>query len=294
MKIITHFLLAILRILSLCSCGTQAETPVIAATTAPVNEFTTRLCEGTGLTVAQLITENVSCLHDYSLNVRQVRTAEAAELIIINGAGLEAFMEDQLQDRPIIDSSEGIELIECNEPHDHDHEHDHGHHHEEDSHIWLSPDNARIMSINICNGLTAAYPRYSDIFESNLANLLSDLDELKAYGAEALSDLSCRSLITFHDGFGYLAESFDLEILKAVEEESGSEASAAELKDMILLVRNHHIPAIFTEVNGSSSAASIITRETGIPSYMLDMAMSDSGWFDAMYRNIDTLKEALE
>ena len=79
-----------------------------------------------------------------------------------------------------------------------------------------------------------------------------------------------------------------------MEEESGSEASASELKELILLVRQHQIPAIFTEVNGSSSAASVIARETGIETFPLDMAMSGSSWFDAMYRNIDTLKEALE
>ena len=79
-----------------------------------------------------------------------------------------------------------------------------------------------------------------------------------------------------------------------MEEESGSEASASELKELILLVREHHIPAIFTEVNGSSSAASVITRETGVRSYSLDMAMSDANWFEAMLHNIDTIKEALE
>ena len=273
-------------------CGAQTEIPEIAATTLPVYEFTSRLCDGTDLTVGQLITDNVSCLHDYSLNVRQVRTAEAAEVIVISGAGLEEFMEDILHDKTVIDSSEGIELIECEESHDHD-DHDH-HHHDVDSHIWLSPANARIMSINICNGLIAAYPEYTAIFEANLTPLLSDIEALKIYGETQLSGLSNRELITFHDGFSYLTEAFDLTILEAVEEESGSEASAAELKELILLVQGHQIPAIFTEVNGSSSAASVIARETGIETFTLDMAMSGNGWFEAMYRNIDTLKEALE
>ena len=274
-------------------CGSQTEPPEIAATTMPVYEFTSRLCEGTDLTVGQLITDNVSCLHDYSLNVRQVRAAEAANLIVINGAGLEEFMEDILHDKAVIDSSEGIELIECVESHDHD-DHDHDHHHDADSHIWLSPDNARIMSLNICSGLSAAYPEYTDVFEANLSALLSDIDVLKTYGETQLSGLISRELITFHDGFSYLAHSFDLTILEAMEEESGSEASAAELKELILMAREHQIPAIFTEVNGSSSAASVIARETGIETFSLDMAMSGNGWFEAMYRNIDTLKEALE
>ena len=293
MKQFRVLIAAMLLICLFPGCGSQAQSPEIAATTLPVYEFTSRLCDGTDLTVGRLITENVSCLHDYSLNVRQVRTTEAAQLIVINGAGLEEFMEDILHDKAVIDSSEGIELIECEESHDHHEGHDH-HHHDVDNHIWLSPDNARSMSINICNGLKARYPQHAGTFESNLESLLTELEELENYGIKQLSGLRSREIITFHDGFSYLSGSFDLTILEAVEEESGSEASASELKELILLVREHQIPAIFTEVNGSSSAASVIARETGIVTFPLDMAMSGDSWFDAMYRNIDTLKEALE
>ena len=79
-----------------------------------------------------------------------------------------------------------------------------------------------------------------------------------------------------------------------MEEESGSEASAAELKHLIEEVRHHKLPAIFTEVLGSTSAARIIADETGISVYTLDMAMYGDGYFNAMHHNIDTLKEALE
>ena len=79
-----------------------------------------------------------------------------------------------------------------------------------------------------------------------------------------------------------------------MEEESGREASAAELIELIEEVEHHALPAIFTEANGSVSAAGIIARETHIESYQLDMVMSGDSYFDAMYHNIDTLKEALE
>ena len=79
-----------------------------------------------------------------------------------------------------------------------------------------------------------------------------------------------------------------------MEEESGAEASAAELIELIEEVEHHDLPAIFTEINGSVSAADIIARETGAALYTLDMAMSGDSWFDAMYHNIDTIKEALQ
>jgi len=53
------------------------------------------------------------------------------------------------------------------------------------------------------------------------------------------------------------------------------------------------LPAVFTESNGSVSAADIIAAETNISVYSLDMAMGGDSYFEAMYHNIDTIKEAL-
>lgn len=286
----------LLILLLLCVIGTGC-TPVptaqIAATTLPVYEFTVRLCQGTDITVVRLVTENVSCLHDYSLNVSQVRAVESAEVVVLSGAGLEEFMEDVTDKAPLtIDASAGIEILGCEEAHHHDHRDDH-HHHDGDPHIWLSPANAKVMAGNICRGLAAQYPQYAAVFEANLSLLLKDLDALQAYGEKELAQLSCRELITFHDGFTYLAQAFELHIIEAVEEESGSEASARELIHLIELTREHRLPAIFTETNGSTSAATVIAAETGAALYSLDMAMSGDSYFEAMYHNIDTLKEAL-
>ena len=289
------FLLLFICIFLLSGCARQEAPAQVAATTLPVYEFTSRLCDGTGITVSRLVAENISCLHDYSLNVRQVKAAEAAELIVISGAGLEEFMEDILHNKAVIDASVGIDLLEISTVHEHEHEHAHGHDHshEEDPHIWLSPANAKIMAANICESLCNQYPMHSETFQSNLKVLFSDLDTLEAYGHSQLADLTIRDLVTFHDGFGYFADAFGLHILEAVEEESGSEASAQELKHLITVVQEHNLPAIFIEINGSVSAADVISRETGTKVYALDMAMSGDSYFDAMYHNIDTIKEAL-
>ena len=296
MKRMASFLAASVLALSLHGCAASEPPAQVAATTLPVYEFTSRLCGGTEISVSRLVNESVSCLHDYALNVSQVKAVEAAEVVVISGAGLEEFMEDILADKPAIDASTGITLIEPEEHHhDHEHEEDHeGHTHEEDPHIWLSPENAMAMARNICDGLTARYPQHAAVFASNLDALLTELEALQAYGETQLASLSCRDLITFHDGFAYLADSYDLHILRAVEEESGREASAAELIELIEEVEHHDLPAIFTEANGSVSAAGIIARETHIESCQLDMVMSGDSYFDAMYHNIDTLKEALE
>ena len=270
-----------------CGCGAQ-EPVQIAATTLPVYEFTSRLCEGTGITVGRIVTENVSCLHDYSLQVSQMRMIEEADAIVISGGGLEDFLSDVLEEYSVIDASYGIALSCPEEEHEHD-----GHHHETDPHFWLSPVHAKTMVQNICNGLSEKYPENTDLFQKNLRALMIDLDTLQRYGIQELQVLDGRQMITFHDGFSYFAENFQLDILKAIEEESGQEASAAELKELIGLVETYQLPAVFTETNGSCSAADVIASETGCPLYSLDMAMSGDSYFTAMYHNIDTIKEAL-
>lgn len=291
MKHLAFFLIFILLISWLSGCA-PAQPADLVATTLPVYEFTSRLCQGTDLTVTRLITESVSCLHDYTLQVNQMLAIENAQAVVISGAGLEAFLDDALAAAEnIIDASQGVSLLHA-EHHHHDHHHEHTD--AGDPHIWLSPRHAKTMAENICHSLMQLYPEYTAHFGSNLDTLLADLDSLQAYGEETLQDLHCRQLITFHDGFSYLADSFDLHILEAVEEESGSEASAAQLKHLIQLTQTYSLPAIFTERSGSASAANIITAETGLPAYSLDMAMSGDSYFAAMYHNINTLREALQ
>lgn len=295
MKKFAFFLTLFIILAFMAGCSSTSVPAQIAATTLPVYEFTGRICEGTGLSVTRLVTEEVSCLHDYSLNVRQVKAAEAAETIVISGAGLEEFLDDILLNADILDASASIELICPEDDHEHKPEHEHeGHHHDQDPHIWLSPENAKVMALNICAGLTERYPEYTDAFSTNLSGLISDLDTLQTYGEEALNSLGHREIITFHDGFAYFAQAYGLTILEAVEEESGSEASAKELIHLIEEVEHHGLSAIFTEKNGSTSAASVISRETGAELFSLDMAMAGDSYFDAMYHNIDTIKEALK
>lgn len=284
-------------ILSVCLClltaGCQsAPAADIAATTQPVYEFTSRLCQGTDLTVTPIVTEAVSCLHDYSLSVEQMRAIASAKMVILSGAGLEEFLEDALDGAAsVVDCSSGVELL-CS-PEEYDHQEEEGHHHRQDPHYWLDPQYALIMCRNIAAGLTAAYPKNAQVFQENLTQLEQELKDLDDYGKAQLSQLSCRDLITFHDGFSYFAEAYDLHILEAIEEEPGSETSANRLKDLIQDVESRNLPAIFVEKNGSSASASVIAAETDCGVFTLDMAISGGSYFDAMYHNIDTIKEAL-
>ena len=68
---------------------------------------------------------------------------------------------------------------------------------------------------------------------------------------------------------------------------------AKELKELTKLIRAEDLPAVFVEQNGSRSAASILSRETGCAVGVLDMVMSGTDYFEAMEANIQAVKEAL-
>ena len=278
-------LLLILFSLLMAGCGKDADRQIVAST-LPIYEFTSALCAGTDISVSRLITEEVSCLHDYTVQVNQMQAIESADAVILNGGGLEDFLGDVLNTaKRVVDTSEGITLS-CGDHHE-------GHDHEHDPHIWLSPENAKQMSQTIYEELSLLCPNHKEQLAENLTELQSKLNALQKYGEAELSNLKHRDLITFHDGFSYFAESFDLHILKAVEEESGSEASAKELIEIIDLVKSNDLPAIFTESNGSTAAAKVISAETGAEIYTLNMAMAGDSYFNAMYHNIRAIKEAL-
>lgn len=292
MRFLSFFITLILLFSLLTGCH-STENAQIAATTLPTYEFTVRLCDRTGLKVAPLLSGGVSCLHDYSLQISQMRIVTSAEAVICSGAGLEDSFHDILdQANVIVDASDTVSLL-CSESHEHEHSHNHDHDSASDPHFWLDPRNASIMAETICQNLCRMYPQHQEIFKTNLTLLQKELDELFQYGKNTLSQLNCRDMITFHDGFSYFAEAFDLHILAAIEEEAGSETSAKKLKALIAAVEEHQLPAIFVETNGSTASASVIASETGVKIFTLDMAITGESYFTAMYANIQTVKEAL-
>lgn len=266
----------VLVMLLLAGCAPKEETksgPIVAATTAPVARFTEAIAAGTDLQVECVVTEAVSCLHDYTLSVQQMALLEQADTVIISGMGLEHFMEDILPE-DAIDASGGVaEPIE------------------NDPHYWLDPVRAGEMALHICAELSARYPQFAETFGENNAKLQDRFLYLQVYAQEQLAGISAPGLVTFHDGFGYFADFVDVPILAAMEVEAGSEPAAKDLMDMIDLVKNSGLPAVFTEVNGSRSAADIIHRETGCNVFDLDMAMSND-YFIAMEHNIEAIREA--
>ena len=308
-KIMLSLLLSGLLFLTACGGGAAAgpapaeeDEPLrILATTYPVYLFTTAVTDGVeGVEVTRLIKEEISCLHDYTLTVNDMKAIEAADVIVMNGVGLEDFMEDALasSSAPVIDCSEGVELLAAlgHEGHDHDTEYD--------PHIWMDPERAGRMIENIGAGLSQADPDRAETYAAQAAEAAFQLQNWYSVKLDIIASdqpdlqLPHRALVTFHDGFQYFADAFQLDLLKAIEEEEGAEASAAEIKEIVGLIGEYDLPVIFTEKNGSDATAQAIARETGVAVAQLDMIMSGDGtgleaYSAAMDENIKTIINAL-
>lgn len=311
-KLLAALLAVSLLILSACTGqpapSPEADTLHILATTYPVYLFTTAVTEGVeGVEVSLLVKEQISCLHDYTLSVTDMKAMEQADVIVMNGVGLEDFMQDALAQSAaqVIDCSKGMELLEApgHTGHDHDTEYD--------PHIWMDPDLAVKMLENVGHGLSGLDGDNAIQYQTNLEAAFALLDDNRqGMAAEYLAALATghtditslrpqMELITFHDGFQYFARAFGLELLKSIEEEEGSEASAAEIKEIVGLIEQYQLPALYTEVNGSTATAEAIARETGVAVYPLDMIMSGEGtgihpYLDAMKKNLQTIAYGAE
>lgn len=254
----------------------------VLASTAPVRAMTAALLAGTGLNCGLVVTESVSCLHDYTLTVSQMEKIGQADMVVLNGLGLEDFMADALRTaKHTITASSGVETLPGEDG--------------EDPHIWLDPANCILMCRNIAAGLSALYPEKQAAIEQNLSAVTAEYEAAQTYGADALKSLSCRELVTFHDGFSYFARAFGLTIAAAMEIEEGSEPSAKEIESVIRLVEDESIPAVFCEENGERQTAETVAKQTGAGLFALTMGMDGgaAGCTDAIYHNIDTIREAL-
>ncbi|MBQ9852940.1 MAG: zinc ABC transporter substrate-binding protein [Ruminiclostridium sp.] len=326
-------------VLTLTACGpasqevSEDETFTLVTTTYPVYLLAKEVTRDVeGITVTCMINQGIGCLHDYTLSIHDMKILDRADLLALSGAGLEESMADAIAAAgcPQIDCSAGIALLESTHEHDHDHgeeaeeadDHDHedeaepeedAHHHEDaaetdydahdhehDNHIWMDPLRAGQMIQNLAEGLAQADPANARTYLANAAAAAELLAQAHGEISASLAELPCRDLITFHDGFAYFADTFGLTILRSMEEEAGSEASAHDVVEILEEIQIHALPAIFTEVNGGTATAEMIQRECGIPIYPLDMMMSGPTvdvngihtYLDRIIQNAETLQEA--
>ena len=330
-KFFSALLCVTLCALSLTGCAPREPEPdgfLIVASIYPVYITLLNLTDGVSGVEAQLMAEtSTGCLHDYTLLPGDMKKLEKADLFVINGAGMEGFLDRVVADIPglhTLDASADIPLLSAADDHEdheheeHDHDHDHedeegDHEHETDAHdheheghdqehdhadmpnphVWTSV-NRYIMQVeNITAGLCAADPTHAALYERNRDAYIAELKTLKAEMSAKIALRSDLRIITFHEAFEYLAEDFGLTVEAVMESEPNQSPSPRRLAELIGIVRERGISAIFVEPQYNDATGKVIAAETGCVLLTLDPivtgARDKAAYLEGMRKNAETL-----
>lgn len=272
------------------------------------------------MTVVNLMQNQQGCLHDYQLTTDNMRTLENADVLIINGAGMEAFLGDiqkNYPNLPIIDASEGIDLLTVTgEVHEHDHahedeeeeahEHDHAQEDEEEGHIhdhgeynphvWLDPARYKQQITTIAEGLARLDTAHAAIYERNESAYKSQVEEVRQELAD-LPPFDYDKVILFHNSMEYLLQQIGVEVAYCLNLDGETSLSAGQIAEIIKEIQENDIKVLFSEEQYSDEIAERIGEQTGAKGYVFDSLVTGGDHKDAyitgMRHNIKLLKKAL-
>ncbi len=241
-----------------------------------------------GVEVRNLTTPQTGCLHDYQLSPDDMIVLSKADILVVNGVGMESFLDKAASHFPslkIAQASEGIELLK-------DEAAEGG-----NPHVWVSVSLHSKQIANIAACLSKLDPSRATLYQKNAADYSTCLEALRTKMRDSLKNAPASEIITFHEAFPYFAKELSLRIAAVIEREPGSDPSPAELAEVIDIVRRKKVKALFAEPQYSTRAAETIARETGAKLYTLDPVVTGPDDPDAyiriMEKNLETLRTAL-
>lgn len=259
----------------------------IVASFYPVYIVAKNLTKGIeGVSLVNMTPPMTGCLHDYNVTADDMKHLERANLFLVNGAGMESFMEKVCARFPSLKTAElagGISLIRDATG-------------TANPHIWVNPGNMIRMVHNCADQLSSNDPAHQRQYRENEQSYTQKLSALNALMQKEMQPFRGQKIVTFHEAFPYFAAEYGLVIAAVVEREPGSEPSAKELAATIDLVKKSGIKYLFAEPQYPSSAADAVARETGANVYFLDPAVtgpdSEDAYIDILKKNLEVLKTA--
>lgn len=298
MKKIVVFLLMITMVLAAAGCSSSRESVgkknfTIVTSFYPMYIDVINITKGVdGVDVVNMTKPQTGCLHDYQLTTEDMKTLERADIFVVNGAGMESFLDKAVKQNKRLKVIEAADYKDINLLKDGE---------EDNPHVWTSVTYAIAQVKAITSKLCEADPAHQDAYRKNALDYVTKLEELKKEMHEQLDALPHKDIVTFHEAFPYLAKEFKLNIVSVIEREPGSEPTPQELENTIAQVRKMPVKVLFTEPQYSPSAAETIARETGARIYTLDPVVTGEAseqamdaYINAMKKNMEVLKEALQ
>ena len=214
--------------------------------------------------------------HDFSPSSEQVARIVSADLVVANGLGLEAGLDDAL-DNAASDGATVIEVADLVDPipfgaggHADEHadeegkddEHGHG---GEDPHFWFDMDRMAQAAEIIGSELTTSTG--NDAFAKCGTEVAAEIRAAEEDVRALLESVPAdgRILVTDHDALGYLADAYGYEIAGTVIPAGTTlaEPSSADLADLVATIQDEGVPAIFTNSSDPTQLADAVAGEVG-------------------------------
>ena len=153
--------------------------------------------------------------------------------------------------------------------HGHDEDGHEGHAHGEyDPHIWLDPENAKVILNEMVEHLIENDEKNASIYKSNLNKALKDIDKLlKNVKSELNKDFKS---IVFHDAYQYFEERFNVTVLGAFTVNTDVMPGAEQLSEIREIIEHDKVSCIFSEPQFNPDIINAVAKDMNIKTGVLD------------------------
>ena len=322
LRIGSFFLILILLSVCFVGCRTKSEETSPAAEKLRVVTTTTFLGDVVGIVAGDVIKLTVLLEagqnpHSYQPTPQDLVRVSEADLIFVNGLGLEEFLDDLLAGIEtaaiVIEVSEGISPLGMRDP-DHEHngdeESDQDQKNEkepsrsgQDPHVWFDPNNVMIWIDNIVEALVENDPGNNETYRNNAASYRSEIEQLDHWIREQVTQIppKSRKLVSDHTSFNYFAEEYGFEHIGAVipAQTTEAETSGQQLAELIDNIRDYEVKAIFVGVDFDPTLSQRVAEETGVDLVLLYFGSLSAeppaeSYLTFMRFNVKTIVDALK
>lgn len=252
--------------------GAGTSTPVAVSTTTPLGSVVEDVVTCNGGTASTLMAPGDDP-HTFAPSSAQLAQLTQAELVVMNGLGLEEGLGSAIENA----RSDGARVLELaplldplpfgdttgqveDEDHDGDHEDDGN-----DPHVWL--DASRMATAAELIGEELATVTGDDGYTECGTQVGAELRDVHEQVVEILAAVpdERRVLVTDHQSFGYFAQAYDFDLLGVVVAGGSTDAepSSQELAELVEVVRDAGVPAVFSNTAVSSSLIEAVAAEAG-------------------------------
>lgn len=277
MKTALSVLLATMLSIGAAQCAFAA--PRVVASIKPIHSIAASIMQDVG--DVSLIVDGAASPHSFALKPSKAAILQDAELIIWVGHGLEAFLEKPIETigtKARILELMDIEALEtwpyreaegdAHKSHDHDHNHDHEE--SDDPHIWLNPQNAKMIAQAIADNLSALDTANEAQYRANLGRFLANMDALEVELTAILTPLQGKPFASFHDGYQYFERRFGLQSIGAIAINPEIAPSAHHIAHLKERMAAQNVSCVFSEPQFSDKLVTVVTEGLDVRSAELD------------------------